>query len=333
MSRLSVYVIISIILVSFLSCNQQSSYKVGYMNASANRVRFVREGDFMAEKLRELGHEVIIVAAEDNDALQLEQGYELLSQGVDALVIVSVNGNTIAPLVRDARKMGVKVIAYNRLINNAGFDFFVTGDNEDYARLFCETALQQKPTGNYVVLGGDRFDRNGFELKQHIDQLLKPHIDAGRVNLLYGTFVEGWNKDRAKYELKQTIEAYGTNIDVVIACNDPMAMGALEVLKEYNAHQNAVITGQGAYLDVVQSVYKGEIFMTIYHPSRELGYNTALLINQILQGEEPSKLATSFTFNGEAKIPTVNFPSIKVTKDNIEEVLIKAGEYSWDDIR
>src|SRR5690606_22694299 len=118
-----------------------------------------------------------IMSGEDDDAIQLSQGYELLDMGVDALVIAAVNGNTIAPLVRDAQSRGVKVIAYNRLINNSDFDLFVTGDNKDNARLFVEMALQHKPSGNYVVLAGDRFDRNGFELKQHIDSLLQPHIE------------------------------------------------------------------------------------------------------------------------------------------------------------
>jgi D-xylose transport system substrate-binding protein len=333
MAQMARFVLGLFIMISLFSCTQKSTFKVGYMNASTDRTRFVREGNFMAEKLREMGHEVIIVAAEDNDAKQIAQGYELLEQGVDALVIVSVNGNTIAPLVRDARRMGVKVIGYNRLINNADFDFFVTGDNKDYARLFCESALTERPTGNYVVLGGDRFDRNGLELKHHIDNFLKPHIESGNINLLYGTFIEGWNKERAMFEMRQVIEAYGTNIDVVIACNDPMGMGALEILKQYDAHHDVLITGQGAYIDVVRSIFQGEMFMTLSHPSKELGYKTAELIVEILKGERPSNLATSYIFNGASDIATVNFPSIKVTKENLEEALITSGEFSWSDIR
>jgi D-xylose transport system substrate-binding protein len=266
------------------SCFKDVSYTVGYLNASANRQKFVQEGGFMAQRLKELGHEVILVAAEDNGALQLSQGYELLDQGVDVLVIVSVNGITIAPLVRDAHNRGVKVVADNRLINNAEFDLFVTGDNEGYARFFCETALEQNPVGNYVVLGGDRFDMNGFELMQHIQSILQPHVEWGRVNLIYETYIEGWNRGRAEFEMQQVIEAYGKIIDVVIACNDPMGMGAYEVLKQYDAHHGVVVTGQGAYADVVKSIYNEGMFMTIYHPAKELGYQTADLIDGLLKG-------------------------------------------------
>ncbi|ASB48176.1 D-xylose ABC transporter substrate-binding protein [Alkalitalea saponilacus] len=316
------------------SCSRDdSSYTIGFMNASADRTRFVREGNYMAERLKEMGHDVVITAAEDNDALQLAQGYELLEQGVDALVIVAVNGNTIAPLVRDARSRGVKVFAFNRMINNVSFDFFITGNNEQFAEFFSEAALSAKPRGNYVILGGDRFDRNGFEMMHHIQSLLQPHVQSGDVNLLYSTYIEGWNKARAKYEMQQVVDVFGREIDVVIACNDPMAMGAFEVLRENDAHHGVVITGQGGYLDVVQSIYRNEINMTIYHPLQEIGQQTAEMVIRILNGEDPANIATSNVFNGEAYIPAVNFSSVKITRGNIEEILINSGEFSWSDIR
>jgi len=323
----------ALIMVSFFSCGKQESFTVGYLSPSSERYRFVSEGNYMAEKLRDLGHEVVIMVAEDDDAVQLAQGYELLDMGVDALVIAAINGNTIAPLVRDAQKQGVKVIAYNRLINNADYDLFVTGDNRDIARLFCESALQHKPTGNYVVLAGDRFDRNGFEIKQHVDSILKPHIESGKINLLYETYIEGWDRDRATFEMQQVVDAYGTDIDVVIACNDPMGLGAIEVLKKHGAHMEVIVTGQDATEEAVRSIYRGEMYMTIYHPHQELGYRTGELVDALLRGEQEGSLATATTFNGASDISTVNIPSVMVTKDNIEEVLIQSGEYTWEDIR
>jgi D-xylose transport system substrate-binding protein len=333
MNQAMKYFIGILVFLGFFSCGKQESFTVGYLNPSVNRHRFVSEGNYMAEKLREMGHEVIIMSGEDDDAIQLSQGYELLDMGVDALVIAPVNGNTIAPLVRDAQNRGVKVIAYNRLINNANFDLYVTGDNKDNARLFYETALEQKPSGNYVVFAGDRFDRNGMELKQHIDSMLQPHIASGQINLLYETHIEGWNRGRAEFEMQQVIDAYGTDIDVVIACNDPMGMGALEVLKQYDAHHGVIITGQDALQEAVRSIHRGEMFMTIYHPHQVLGVKTAELVDALLKGERPASLTDAVTFNGSSNIATINIPSVKVTRDNIEEVLIQSGEYAWEDIR
>lgn len=323
-----------IVLITVLfSCSGNKSYTVGYLNPSADRFRFVTEGNYMKERLEQLGITTIISSAEDNDALQLEQGFEMLEQGVDVLVIAAVNGNTIAPLVREAMQRGIMVVAYNRLINNTDYDLFVTGDNEDNARLFCEAALSRKPVGNYVVFAGDRFDRNGLELKQYIDSILKIKVDEGSINILYETYVEGWNRERASFEMEQIINTYGTKIDAVIACNDPMGLGTLDVLKKYNAAEGVVITGQDATLSFVQGVYRGDLTMTIFHPHRTLGYQTAELVSQILSGKKSLDVSNATTFNGVADIPTYKIKSLAVTRDNLEEVLVKSGEYSLSEVQ
>lgn len=324
---------IILIAISIISCSGSGSYTVGYLNPSADRYRFVTEGNYMKERLEALGIETLISSAGDDDAVQLAQGYEMLEQGVDLLVIAPINGNTIAPLVRDAQSQGVPVIAYNRLINNVDYELFVTGDNEDNAHLFCQAALSRKPTGNYVVLAGDRFDRNGLELKQHIDKILKPHIDAGRIKVIYETFVEGWNRERAAFEMEQIVQAHGTAIDAVIACNDPMGLGAYDVLKKYNAADGVVITGQDATLSYVQEVYNGHVTMTIFHPHRTLGYQTAELAAEILKGKSGKEMANATTFNGAATISTYKIKSVVVTRENLEEVLVKGGEYTLGQIQ
>lgn len=324
---------IIVALAAFFSCSNKENFTVGYLNPSADRYRFVTEGNYMKERLQELGINTIIADAKDDEAVQLEQGYEMLDKGVDLLVIAAVNGNTIAPLVREANNRGVKVVAYNRLINNADYDIFVTGNNEDNANLFCQAALSRKPNGNYVIFAGDRFDQNGFELKEHIDRILKPHVEAGRINILYETYIEGWNRQRAAFEMDQVVQSYGTNIDAVIACNDPMGIGALEVLKKYNAHNGVVITGQDATISFVQGIYDGELTMTIYHPHKTLGYQTAELVSEILKGKNAKEVANAETFNGLVSIPTFKIKSVAVTHENLDEILIKSGQYTLEEVQ
>lgn len=315
------------------SCSDESQYTVGYLNPAQNRERFVKEGNFMAEKLKEQGIATLIRHAEDNDITQLEQGYELLAEGVDLLVIAAVNGNTIAPLVRDARDQGVKVIAYNRLINNSAYDMFVTGDNETIAGIFCEGALAAVPSGNYVVFGGDRFDRNGFELKAHIDSILKPHVEAGDINLIYETYIEGWNRERAAFEFQSLLNSYGLEVGAVISCNDPMGLGVVDVLNQYGIADKVFVTGQDAILEAVRSIENGEMNLTVYHPHKELGYKTGDLIAEILRKNvEPEGLANAETFNGTQTIPTFRVKSIGITRENLDK-LVDMGEYSWEEIR
>lgn len=321
-----------VLMLIFAGCGSQSEWKVGYLNPADFRDRFVSEGAYMAERFEQLGAEMITLSAQDDDAVQLQQGYQLLDEGVDVLIIAAINGNTIAPLVRDAVAKGVLVVAYNRLINNSEYDLFVTGNNKDIARLFCEAALSRKPTGNYILFGGDRFDRNGLELKQHIDSILKPHIESGSINLLFDTYVEGWNGERTAFEFQKIIDSYGLDIDAVIACSDPMSVAVANVLKKYGKEGEVVVTGQDAILDAVKEIYYGSMTMTVYHPHKTLGYKTAELVMDLLNGKKASDLSNAATFNGTVDIPTYQINSIAVTKENLDEVLIQSGEYTMDEI-
>jgi D-xylose transport system substrate-binding protein len=319
-------------LLPFGACTNNSSQHVTFLYPSSRLLRFEKEGRYLTEHLKSLGVKADMVSADDNDALQIEQGLKALDEGTDMLIISAVNGNTIAPLVREAQKRGIPVMAYNRLIGNVDYDLFFTGHNKDNGRLFCEKALQDHPTGNYVILAGDRFDRNGVEQKLAIDSILKPHIDRGDINVVFETYTEAWSKANAKYELETVLNNFNGSIDVVIAGADPMSEGVIEVLRKYGLNGKVFVTGQDAELNTIKNIYAGDQQMTIYHPHKTLGKTAAELALKILKGEKSNKLANAKTYNGFAQIPTYQVKSVIITKENIEKELIESGEYTWSQI-
>jgi D-xylose transport system substrate-binding protein len=321
------------LLIIVTSCSNQSKYKVGFVLPSNDFPRFNIEGKYMAERCKQLGIEMTIVNGENDETVQFNKGMELINDGVDLLVITAINGGTIAPLVREAKSKGIQVIAYNRLISNAEYDLFFTGDNIDNAKIFCDYALKMKPRGKYVILAGDRFDRNGVELRQGIDSILKPKIASGDIKIIYESYIENWAKENSKFELEQVLQAYGTDIDVVISCSDPMGSGSIEALKKYSLEGTVIVTGQDAELEAVRNIYNGYQHITIYHPHKVLGYKAAELINELLKGKDGEDLANAKTFNGLTEIPTYQVKSVAVTKDNINKELVETGEYTWDQIR
>lgn len=317
--------------ILLLSCTQVEKKRIVYLHPSVNRMRFVQEGNFITERLNQLGAKATMVDANDDEALQISKGMKLVDEGVDMLIIVPVNGNTIAPLVRYAKEKGVAVMAYNRLINNTDYDFFVTGDNVNNAEIFCTAALSKKPSGNYVILAGDRFDRNGYELKLAIDSILKPHVEDGNINIVYESYIELWSREAAAFELDQVIQSWGTDIDVVIASGDQMALGVIGILKKYNIETSVVVTGQNAEKESVENIIKGNQSITIYHPHKILGYKTAEVAIALLNGDKPNKLSNATSFNGTAYIPTLRMKSVAITKDNYVKELIETGEYKMSD--
>jgi D-xylose transport system substrate-binding protein len=317
---------------ALVSCKTDDHARIAYLCPSEKRERFVREGNFMVEHFSQKGIKSQMLHANDDEILQISQGKELIDQGVELLIITPVNGNSIAPLARYAKQNGVKVIAYNRLISNANLDFFVTGDNRALAEILCKAAFTEKPHGNYVVLAGDRFDRNGYELKQAIDSILLPKITTGEIKVVYETYIEFWNKQQAAYELQQVINTYGVSVDAVIACVDQMAEGAIEVLKQYNLHGKVTVTGQNAEKQSVRNIIAGLQCVTIYHPHQKLAEAITEVALKILANEDISTMGNGSSFNGFENVPTLKIKSIPITKSNYYKELVETGVYTAKDL-
>lgn len=324
------FLLLNVLFISS-SCSNKGAFKVGFLHPSESRQRFVKEGAYFANKIKELGGNAIVKGANDDEALQLQLGYQMLDDGVSVLVICPINNNTIAPLVRDAVKRGVKVIAYNRLINNVEYDAFSTNDFVYIAQEWCADAIRLAPRGNYAIIGGDRFDKNAVGLMNNIDEILKPYVEKGEISIVYKGYTDGWNKGLAQYNITQILNAHGSDLSAIISCNDEMADGAITALKAVGLEGKVPLYGQDADKVGVVNVRDGYQRMTFFHPFKELGENTAALAYQLHLGNKAKKITTASTFNGVYNIPTIKSKSIPITKDNLD-VLVKAGLYKSEDI-
>lgn len=315
-----------------ISCGGKKEKTFALLVPTENVARYVAESNFMQERAEQLGAKMIVEYAGNNDATQIKQAEELIDK-VDGLCIIPVNGNTAAEIVRQYKSKGLPVIAYNRLIQNSRPDYYVTGDNLGLAELMVNTALKHKPTGNYYILGGDKFDINGLQLQQSIDSLLKPHEASGAIRVVFRSLTEDWNPELAGFNLQKAIHLSGIKPDVVISAYDGISEAAINVIKEiYGKVDDVVITGQDAELRALKHIVADEQTMTAYHSSKSNGYACADAIVALMDGKKVSTKNITYTFNGEIDVPTIKIPSILVDKENMEEVIIKNNVYSREDI-
>lgn len=50
----------------------------------------------------------------------------MINRGVDVLVIIPYNGQVLSNVVKEAKQEGIKVLAYDRMINDADIDFYIS---------------------------------------------------------------------------------------------------------------------------------------------------------------------------------------------------------------
>ena len=158
--------------------------KVGLLLDTLVEERWRRDHDLFVERVKELGGEAIVKAANRDAALQEQQARELLGQGVKALVIVASDTEKAASIVAAAAEKKVPVISYDRLIRDADVALYVSFDNVKVGRMQAEYLLNQAPKGNYLLVGGSPTDNNAQLLRQGQMEMLKPAIAAGSVKIV-----------------------------------------------------------------------------------------------------------------------------------------------------
>jgi D-xylose transport system substrate-binding protein len=76
-----------------------------------------------------------VQSADASEQRQISQIENLISRGVDVLVIVPYNATVLNNAVREAKKAKIKVVSYDRLILNADIDAYISFDNAKVGEL------------------------------------------------------------------------------------------------------------------------------------------------------------------------------------------------------
>jgi D-xylose transport system substrate-binding protein len=156
---------------------------------------------------------------------------EMINQGVDVLVIIAFDKDSLKDLVKHAHSHGVKVIAYDRMIRDVDIDFYISFDNIEVGRLMGVSATENVPEGNYLILNGSERDNNSFMFNKGYYSELEPFINSGAITVVGETWIDAW-RDEGSYEYVSKILSSGQEIDAIIAANDQLAKGAITALSE-----------------------------------------------------------------------------------------------------
>lgn len=304
--------------------------KIGFSMDTLLEERWQKDRDLFKAAGEALGAEVVIMAANGNDAKQILQAEMMISQGVDILVIVPHDAGATAAIVKKAHSAGIKVMAYDRLVKNADIDLYVSFDNEKVGELQANAITSFVPKGKFVYIGGADTDNNAHLFKKGVFNVLQPLIDKGDVSVVYDQWTKDWTPVNALANMRSALSANGNKIDAVIAANDATAGGVVEALTEQGLAGRIPVAGQDAELAAAQRIVEGTQTMTVYKPIKLLADKAAELAVKLAKGESPG--ADRKVNNGKIEVPSVLLPPIAVDKNNIDETIIADGFHSREDV-
>jgi len=227
--------------------------------------------------------------------------------------------------------MGVKVIAYDRLITHAPVDLYIAIDNVHVGELQGEYLAQRVPRGKYILLAGSPTDHNALLYREGALKKLKPLIDSGAIDVIADQPVKDWQPAEAQKIVEQALTKSGNKVDGILAPNDGTAGGAIQALAAQRLAGKVVVTGQDAELAAINRILKGTQSMTVFKNSPKMS-GLAVEMAVKMAKKEPLTEPTTMVENGPFRVPALLFQGQIIEKKDIDPVLIRSGYFSEQEV-
>ena len=326
---------------------------VGISMPTKSSARWIDDGNNMVKQFQDAGYDTDLQYAEDDIPNQLAQVENMITKGVDVLVIAAIDGTTLSNALANAKAADIKVIAYDRLIRDTpDVDYYATFDNfkagveqaNSLVRGLEERFADGKPW-NVELFGGSPDDNNAYFFYDGAMSVLQPLIDDGSVVIPSGqTGMDKvgtlrWDGAVAQARMDNLLSANYTDKQVhgVLAPYDGLSIGILSSLKGvgYGSGDMAmpIVTGQDAEVQSVKSILSDEQYSTIFKDTRELAKVTVGMVEAMLKGGEPEINDTETYDNGVKVVPSYLLQPVPVDKSNWQQVLVDSGYYTQDQIQ
>ncbi len=236
-----------------------------------------------------------------NQTTQMDQVDRFLSRGCDVLCVNIVDRTAAAVLIDKAEAAGVPLVFFNRQP--------VAEDIQRWDRIYYVGAraeeggtLQGQLVRDAWQDRRDELDRNGDGVLQYVmlegepghqDALLRTEYsiqaltDAGVEVEKLVSDTANWNRGQATAKMKQWLEEFGPDIEVVFANNDDMALGAIDAFREKGAELPLVV-GVDATAPALEAVKSGELYGTVLNDAQGIAQAMLDLALALTKGEDPA---------------------------------------------
>lgn len=306
--------------------------RIGFSMATLKEERWQRDHDAFEARCRQLNADCVITVANGDASRQANDVDNLLTRGIDVLVIAPHDATQAASMVEKAKAQSVPVISYDRLINSDKIDLYISHQIPVIGRKMAEYAIQHVPKGNYIMVYGAPTDNNAHIIKKEQLAILQPAVDRGDIKIVADQFATDWRPEEALKIAENALTLNSDNVQAVIASNDGTAGGVVAALEKRGLAGKVLVTGQDAEKAALQRIAEGKQTMTIYKPIVPLAYAAVEAAIALANKQTP---ANTVAFHNDAinkDVTAILLEVIAVDKDNLIDTVIKDGYVTFDEV-
>jgi len=270
--------------------------KIGLSLSTLTNDFFVAMRLGIVDKCEEKGVELIEANADGDIATQASQIEDLISQGVQALIINPVDSDAIVASEKKAAEAGIPVIYCDRGSTGTDYTAFIATDNVAMGELAANKIVEflteryGEPKGNVVEIQGLIGTSAARDRGEGFNKVIAEYPNIKIVAQQAGDF----NQETSLNVMQNIIQA-NDQIDAVYGHNDDCTLGALKaiesagLLKPVGEEGHIYIIGIDGTYDALQAIKAGKKDVTISQAPIEMGANAVELALKVLAGEKVEK--------------------------------------------
>jgi D-xylose transport system substrate-binding protein len=268
------------------------------------------------------GGKYISVDAKSSAETQASNVDNLISQGAKVIIVLAQDGTAIKPAVAKALQNNVAVIAYDRLIEDPKA-LYITFDNVLVGQLEAAAVFKAKPTGNYVVIKGNKADANADFLRGGMDKVIGDAVKSGAIKIVGETYTDNWDPSKAQTEMEQFLTTNKNNVDAVLSENDGMAGGVVAALTAQGLAGKVPVSGQDGDKAALNRVALGTQTVDVWKDARALGKSAGDAAMQLCKNPDITKVTGTAAFKtpGGNTVSSILLQPNPITSANLNDVL------------
>ncbi|WP_461031314.1 substrate-binding domain-containing protein [Streptomyces mayteni] len=274
---------------------------IGFSQATQQSPFYVQLREGAEAAAEDAGADLYFADAGGDVTKQNNDIQDLITRGVDVLLVNPVDPQGAQPGLAAARAAGIEVVTLDRPVPE-GAASHVGRDNVAMGRLVGErVAAELGDDGGKVV--EIRGDAGGAVARDRSAGFHEAVEAAGNIEIVEGPYCN-YIRSEAVTAMQDLIQT-NADVDVVYAHNDDMALGALQVLRE-NGRDDVLVAGVDGLMEAVDAI------------AGDTSYIATALNDPIALGERAVRTAVAVS-EGDEVDATIDAGTALVDRDNAAE--------------
>lgn len=292
--------------------------KVALLLSTLQEERYQKDKNYFESAARKLGLAPFTLAADNDNARQLNEVEDALARGAKVLVIQPTDSAAAGAYVSKAHESGASVVAYDRDIKNGAVDYYVAHDSFKVGVLQAQAAVKATGgKGSYVLLDGQAGHSVAVEIARGYYSVLQPYLDAHAISIVVEKSHDSWSPEQALKTVEDAIAKSGGKLDAILANNSGMARGAVQAVKAARlAH--VFIAGADADAANVEYVCEGKQSVEVLKAIKPLAERAAEVAASLVATGRPGPERSAKTVISSVEVELV-------TADNARKLVVDSG--------